>query len=539
MPSARLYSHASYSTSRFSKSPSLTASRILTNSRSLHLTHKLALAIAALALEQARRNALCEASTTRRANEMAARKPTKSSLMNLALAAKRIAALAAIFAPAIVVAPVAYLTSNALPALTEATWEYSLWGIESAGPTFIKLCQWASTRSDLFPQEFCLRFARLQDATRGHSWSETEKTLSTAFGGNWDRVLTLDKSHRPIGSGCIAQVYHGYLHEPMKAPLDRDSTEPIEVAVKVVHPHIREKVEMDFYILEKVATWLEAIPRLNLEYLSLRDSVEQFRQVMVPQLDLRCEARNLDRFRLHFADTDVVNFPEPKPSHVTQNILVESFVHGDRILSYTNPSASKKDKEELAELGVKTVLDMIFKYDFIHGDLHPGNILVNRNSNNKLALNLLDCGIVVEMGEEDHKNLISILGALIKRNGHLAGKLMVDTAKHKNATAEDVRLFCEGIQKICRDDEEQNFLEKVGDYLADICDMARKHKVKLESKFINAALAVEIIEGCACKLHPEMQVQHIAIPSIMKAEAYHRFNKGIGSAGSLFDHSKS
>ena len=92
------------------------------------------------------------------------------------------------------------------------------------------------------------------------------------------------------------------------------------------------------------------------------------------------------------------------------------------------------------------------------------------------------------------------------------------------------RIFCEGIQKICSDDLDNNFLEKVGDYLADICDLACKHRVKLESKFINASLAVEIMEGLACKLHPDMEVQKVALPLVLKAEVMHGIRKSAGEA---------
>ena len=318
---------------------------------------------------------------------------------------------------------VAYATSNILPSLSDATWEYSLWGIEVAGPTFIKLTQWASTRSDLFSAEFCLRFARLQDATRGHAWKDTEITLKKEFGDDWQDKLTLDKSRVPIGSGCIAQVYHGFLKEAGGPHGLRKAGQ--EVAVKIVHPHVREKVEMDFYIMDKVTKFLEGLPRLNLEFLSLSDSVEQFRQVMVgwkkkkkkkrkkkrahsrhfahppssllfssfptifsplffisfqvPQLDLRCEAQNLERFRLNFASTKEISFPEPFNDFVTENVLVEGYVKGDRILSYLSPEAEQKDKQLLATLGVETVMNMIFMHDFVHGDLHPGNILVTRD----------------------------------------------------------------------------------------------------------------------------------------------------------------
>lgn len=147
--------------------------------------------------------------------------------------------------------------------------------------------------------------------------------------------------------------------------------------------------------------------------------------------------------------------------------------------------------------------------------------MVQKYDKSKIRLIVLDCGLVVEMGQREHKNLVAILGAMVKKDGLLAGKLMVDTAKRCQASEEDVRLFCEGIQRICIDDEVANFLENIGDYLADICYLACKHKVKLEASFINAALACEIMEGIAVSLYPDMEVQGIALPMVLKAEVMH------------------
>ena len=133
------------------------------------------------------------------------------------------------------------------------------------------------------------------------------------------------------------------------------------------------------------------------------------------------------------------------------------------------------------------------------------------------------------MGEREHENLVKILGAFIKKDGLLAGQLMVDTAKRCQASPLDVRLFCNGIQQIIIDDEENNFLENVGDYLAEICHLACKHKVKLEASFINAALACEIMEGLASSLYPDMLVQNIALPMVLKAEAMHGIKKIVPS----------
>ena len=117
---------------------------------------------------------------------------------------------------------------------------------------------------------------------------------------------------------------------------------------------------------------------------------------------------------------------------------------------------SKKDREELATIGLETVMKMIFLHDFVHADLHPGNMIVDRNKSvrgNPLRMHMIDCGLTVELGERDHMNLVKILGSLIKRDGYAAGELMVDTAKKCQATELDVEMFCKGIVKICIDDE--------------------------------------------------------------------------------------
>jgi aarF domain-containing kinase len=136
-------------------------------------------------------------------------------------------------------------------------------------------------------------------------------------------------------------------------------------------------------------------------------------------------------------------------------------------------------------------------------------------------MNMIDCGLVIEMGEKDHVNLVKVLGAFIKKDGYLAGQLMIDAAKKCHANELDVELFCAGLARIIEEDEERNFLESVGDYVTDICFLACTHKVKLEACFINAALACEIMEGIASKLYPTMRVQHIALPMVFKAEVMH------------------
>lgn len=349
-----------------------------------------------------------------------------SRLERWGMAAKRMGTLGMLAAPLGVLVPLNWMVGglsgeagdkenkSALQhyreSLTQKTWDYALWAVETAGPTYIKLAQWASTRNDLFSPEFVGHFSKLQDETRGHSWKETEASLEKAYGKDWRKVLSFekfeedhsgdsvdnqkfkgkgDKANRdrqkrlekneaksastsssptiPIGSGCVAQVYKARLRQ--SHGLHPAGT---SVAVKVQHPRILEKVCLDFYLMNKFASFLEYIPYLNLDYLSMKDSVDQFRDIVLPQLDLRVEAHNLRRFRRDFADETQIAFPEPLSELTSREVLVEKFVEGEPMLNFVmkeDESHSKKDRQELARVGLEAVMKMIFLHDFVHADL--------------------------------------------------------------------------------------------------------------------------------------------------------------------------
>ena len=282
-------------------------------------------------------------------------------------AGSRICSLSLLASPLTVLVPLAYICGDESRAAHYA-WEYAIFAVEKAGPTFIKLTQWATTRNDLFPQTFVSKFARLQDETRGHTWKETMQILEESLGKGFEDILVFDEKHstkdsrngiQPIGSGCIAQVYKAKLKKATELyPAGTD------VAVKVTHPNIIDKVCVDFYIMNKLTSLIERIPRLSLDYLSMKDSVDQFRDIMLPQLDLRVEARNLSRFRRDFADAKQVSFPAPIPGLTTMNVLVESYVGGKPILEFMK-KAKRTENEELATIGLSTVMRMIFLHDFV------------------------------------------------------------------------------------------------------------------------------------------------------------------------------
>jgi len=271
--------------------------------------------------------------------------------------------------------------------------------VEWSGAAVIKLMQWAGSRPDLFGHDFCAVFSQLQDDTTPHSWSHTEKVMSEAYGKNWRDRITLDEI---VGSGCIGQVYVG---ECVK---DDSTGEKRKVAVKVLHPSVEEDIDADLDLMRcavRAARYLPFDVFANLKWLNLEGVVEEFARLLKIQLDLRQEAENLRRFNQNFKDDEQVEFPELVHGYQpTKNVLVESYCDGVPVLQWAREHSEDKPRlQKMCKTAINAVCKMIFLDNFMHGDLHPGNVFVSPNGEKFI---LFDVGIVAEYSEADHMAIV-------------------------------------------------------------------------------------------------------------------------------------
>ncbi|XP_014872869.1 uncharacterized aarF domain-containing protein kinase 2 isoform X1 [Poecilia latipinna] len=488
------------------------------------------------------------------------------------------------FGPLLLLYPLALMSTHCASYWLKAL----LWVTETSGPTFIKLGQWASTRRDIFSREFCECFSRLHVKVSPHSWAHTKKCLRTAFGEAWRRVLVFD-SKEPVGSGCVAQVYRGWarvdqvedpsfhsiveemeredlleawevpglggvgavLQQPGESGNEKERLIP--VAIKVVHPGVRRQVEIDL-LLMKAGSWLlHCMP--GLKWLSLCEVVEEFEKLMTKQIDLRFEARNIERFQENFRDVDNIKFPTPLRPFVTRNILVETFEESEPISNYLSSEIPQEVKQRIARMGVDTLLKMVFVDNFVHGDLHPGNILVQypksltgssdevgatgdhhrrhgkttltdlldtvvvsvRPDPCPLQLVLLDAGIVAQLSDHDLANFKAVFTAVVLRKGDRVAELILHHARANEC--KDVVLFKKEMAELV-DHAVSNTLSlgtiQVADLLSKVFGLLIKHKVKLESNFASIVFAIMVLEGLGRSLDPNLDILDLAKPLLLK-----------------------
>ncbi|KAJ1656446.1 hypothetical protein IWQ61_003983 [Dispira simplex] len=319
--------------------------------------------------------------------------------------ALRMAYLFALFLPLVVAYPLGWFGPS-LPEYSNETacrmWWYQLVTSQMAraGPTFIKLSQWAASRADLFPSEFCHELSRLHSGNNPHAFQQTRRMVEHAFDG-WrlEDVFELFETE-PLGTGAIAQVYRAkfrpgmgqyFLEQHRRQPLPADpgnmpasqkttdpsgSTVPApeQVAIKVLHPRVAQLIRRDLVIIGMVAAILDWVP--NMQWVSFPDEVAKFGDMMQSQLDLRVEAANLLRFRHLFRDRPEVRFSYAWKELCTSHVLVEAYEDAVSLeLLLRHPGTSFDHR--LAGLGLNAFLMMVIYDNFIHADLHPGNILVS------------------------------------------------------------------------------------------------------------------------------------------------------------------
>jgi aarF domain-containing kinase len=286
---------------------------------------------------------------------------------------QRILTYAVFGAPLVGLVPANYLFGNQIPQIENMTWGYLTWAIQQLGPCFIKLAQWASTRPDVFPPKLIEHLESLQDAVKiVQPISVVEKTLTEAFGEKWKSKLVVD--YNPIGTGSVAQVFKGQFKQTNPKTNQEES---IQVAIKMIHPHVEKLIKVDMELFNVVANFLDMFP--SLELLSLGESCREFSKSMKQQLDLRVEANHLIHFTKNFMTEKWAAFPKPIDHFVTKTVMVETFMEGTPIsyfmkLSDDVSTKVKSLKMKLSDLGSRLVIKMVFFDNYVHGDLHPGKI---------------------------------------------------------------------------------------------------------------------------------------------------------------------
>ncbi len=236
--------------------------------------------------------------------------------------------------------------------------------LEALGPTYVKIGQLASSRSDLLPSAYCDAFEQLHDHVTPLPFSEVIHCIDTAYGAPWTTVFaSIDE--KPLGAASIAQVHRAVL---------LDGT---VVAVKVRRPGIVEQMAEDITLMRHLLALAELSTSAHQTImLSLDNALEELERTTANEVDFTVELGNLVRFHDELASQPGVTSPVPYPRYSTDSVLVMEYVEGAQVDDAAALRAQGVDAAALAERLVQSYVTQVLDDGFFHADPHPGNILV-------------------------------------------------------------------------------------------------------------------------------------------------------------------
>jgi predicted unusual protein kinase regulating ubiquinone biosynthesis (AarF/ABC1/UbiB family) len=280
--------------------------------------------------------------------------------------------------------------------------------LEALGPTFIKLGQLLSTRTDVMPPAYTKALSRLQDDVAPMPLADVDRVFVEDLGmPHADVFEWFDEE--PLASASIGQVHRARLANGH------------EVVVKVQRPGLPERIADDMDALGELAELLDRHTDVG-RRVGFAELLEQFARTLTDELDYRREAANLHRLAEIVEPYDRIVVPLPVEEATTRRVLTMDYVPGRKVTELTPVGRTDVDGAVLAGELFRAYLDQILVEGFFHADPHPGNVLLTDDH----RLVLLDLGMVARVPAHFRDALIKLLVAVSGGQGEEAAKVAID-----------------------------------------------------------------------------------------------------------------
>ncbi|MEA2030375.1 MAG: AarF/UbiB family protein [candidate division Zixibacteria bacterium] len=375
---------------------------------------------------------------------------------------------------------------------------------EELGPTFIKLAQVLSMRSDLVPSDITIELQKLQDEVSSFSYEEVRTIISEELGQEPEAAFSFI-DEQPLAAASIAQVHRATLHNGR------------QVVIKIQRPNIEDVINVDLEILSDLAKVLVRYS-LNSVVSDPVAVVEEFDRSIHRELDFLSEGRNINRFRRMYADDHTVLIPNFYPELSSSRVLVMDFVDGIKASDLEELVRKGLDRTVIAERGAQLILKQVFQHGFFHADPHPGNILVLEDN----VIVPLDYGMVGNLDESTIEALGSALAGIIHKDTNRILRAF-DALGITHDIANRIALRTD-INSLVNQYYEVPLKElQVSDLLKEIFKIFRAHQMTLSSNLSLMLKALVTVEGLGRLLHPDFDMVSEVRPYVRRI-MYRRYD---------------
>lgn len=369
--------------------------------------------------------------------------------------------------------------------------------LEELGPIFVKFGQVVSTRRDLLPEEIANELAKLQDQVTPFSKSQALEILDTAYDKSIDQIFE-KIDDEPLAAASIAQVHSAKLSDGK------------DVIIKILRPNIQTQIVKDISALYIIARSLENFWSES-EQVKPTEIVKEYEKTIINELDLKREAANAARLKKNFSKSEMLYVPEIYWDYCRTNILVQERIYGTPIRDIDTLKKQKTNIKALAENGVEIFFTQVFRHNFFHADMHPGNIFVQIEDPDFPKYAAVDFGIIGTLTKDDQYYLAENFLAFFEGDYNKIAQLHIDSGWVPSETRVDefeiaIRTVCEPIfNKPLSDISFANVL-------ISLFNTARQFNMEVQPQLILLQKTLFNIEGLGRQLYPELDLWKTAYP---------------------------
>ncbi len=365
--------------------------------------------------------------------------------------------------------------------------------LEDLGPIFVKFGQILSTRQDLLPPDIGEELSYLQDNVPPFADNLARQIIEKSLEVPVEEVFSVF-SQSPLASASVAQVHTATLHTGE------------DVVVKVLRPGIEKIINSDvalLYTLAELANkyWAEA------KRLKPLDVVKEFDHTIHDELDLVREAANASQLRRNFEGSEHLYVPDVYWDYTRQNVMVMERIYGTPIGKIGELCEKGVDLKLLAERGVEIFFAQVFRDNFFHADMHPGNIFASDDAK-YLAV---DFGIMGSVTVADQRYLAENFLAFFQRDYFRVAQLHIESGWVPKHTRIDE--FESAIRAVCEPIFKKPLKEiSYGNLLLRLFQTARRFDMEVQPQLVLLQKTLLNIEGLGRQLYPDLDLWQTAKP---------------------------
>ncbi len=369
--------------------------------------------------------------------------------------------------------------------------------LESLGPIFTKFGQLLSTRTDILDFQTAKELESLTDSCKPFDVSKFKKIVESELGNSIENIFdTFEET--PLAAASLAQVHAAKLKNGN------------EVVIKVLRPNIEKSVKKNLRLLKAAARIFSYIYKDSFR-LKPNEVIRDYETTILKELDLKLEASNTNLTRKNFLDSSELYIPEVYWDLTTSEVMVLEKIDGIPCTDIKQIEDHGINKKALAENGVMIFLNQVFRDNFFHADMHPGNIFVSKKNPSDPGYIAIDCAITGSLSNDERYTLARMLQAVLKQNYKSLANLFI-TSGWVNADTNNIEL--ENTLRACCEPIFEKPLSEIefGKLLLYLFQSTRQYGLSLQTSLVLLQKTLIHIEGMGRQIYPELDFWGIAEP---------------------------